>query len=416
MAIPNVCLPEIYFDTSAGLEFLSYGNAALYNVTDEVSNVSIRRRKDLISDQYQNGTCTIRIYDTNGDWNPQNTSSPYYDKLKPAKKFQIWCRYSLGGGFTDVTNVWRGYVESYNYTYPTNQDIGYLDIQCSDALRILNTSNISTVTGAVAGESAYTRFNKILDMISWPASLRDTNDPAFFTSVAADPGTNRTVLSAIQDLAFADQGIFVSGKSGGLGLTSRYSLQISAGDTPNRLYTNGVLGGIANRFPYVNVKYSTFDNQIYNQAQITRRSGTQQTYTDSGSVTNYGLRNYYQADTMNTTDTDAYNVAFNFVDSRETPQLRVETLTVKMSQIKDLYVYAVRDSIGVDIGSKIRVYNENINGTTIDVTQYVVSVAHDITPTDWTITYGTFPRLVGGFILDSATSGILDTNRLGWGI
>lgn len=201
----NICIPYIYFDTTTGLEFGSRTAAGVYDISSSVRNVSIRRRKDLISDQYQNGTCTIRIYDTNGDWNPQNTSSPYYGKLLPAKKFQIWAEYFIGGGFTEFTNIWRGYVESYNYTYPTNQEIGYLDIQCSDALRILNTSNISTVTGAVAGESAYTRFNKILDMISWPASLRGTSDPAVYTPVAADPGTNRTVLSAIQDLAFADK-------------------------------------------------------------------------------------------------------------------------------------------------------------------------------------------------------------------
>lgn len=201
-----------------------------------------------------------------------------------------------------------------------------------------------------------------------------------------------------------------------MGLTSRNSLLVSAGDTADRIYTNQPTGGLALRFPYTDIKFSTFDNQIYNQAQITRRGGTQQTYTDSGSVSAYGLRNYYKSDTMNTTDADAYNVAFNYVDSREAPQLRVESMTIKMSQIKELYVGAVRDSIGVDIGSKIRIYNEGVNGTTIDLTQYVVSVAHDITPTDWTITYGTFPRLVGGFILDSATSGILDTNRLGWSI
>ena len=59
-------------------------------------------------------------------------------------------------------------------------------------MRLAQNAQISTVTGATAGDLSGTRINEILDQISWPATARDVD--AGQTTLQADPGTARTSL------------------------------------------------------------------------------------------------------------------------------------------------------------------------------------------------------------------------------
>lgn len=408
----------VLFDKSTGYQFSDFADTTNnVNITSDTKNISIRRRRDLISDQYQAGTCKIRVYDTNGDWNPQNTSSPLYGQQVPMKKLQIWARKYVGGGGYNDYNIWRGYVDSYNYSYPTNQEIGYLDISATDAVRVLNTIGLTTITGAVAGETTGERFGKVLNTISWPTSLYDTSTGANATTtpISADPGTSRTALATLNEIAFTEQGRFICNRNGFLSFLSHTDLESSMSDSISATLTNQTITTPATQFPYTNVKFNTVDNLLYNQTQVKRPTGTLQTYQTASSVTAYGLKNYYHDASLSYTDTDAYQVAAMYTMGRDVPHFRVEDVTVKMSAIVNPTPdYSGRTLMGLDIGSKIRVINEQVNGTVVDLTQYVVSVNHEITATDWTISYGTYTPTVTGFILDSTTEGILDTSRLGW--
>lgn len=408
----------VLFDKSTGYTFADFADTTNnINITSDTKNISIRRRRDLTSDQYQAGTCKIRVYDTNGDWNPQNTSSPLYGQQVPMKKLQIWARKYVGGGGYNDYNIWRGYVDSYNYSYPTNQEIGYLDISATDAIRVLNTIGITTVTGATAGETTGSRFQKILNTISWPSSLYDTSTGANATTtpIMDDPGTSRSALAALNEVAFTEQGRFVCSRNGYLSFTSHTDLQLITGDATAATFTNGTITDATTQFPYTNVKFNTVDNLLYNQTQVKRTAGALQTYQTASSVASYGLKNYYHDGSLSYTDTDAYQVAAMYTMGRDIPQFRVDDVTVKLSAVVNQTPdYSGRTLMGLDLGSKIRVINIQNTGSTVDLTQYVVSVNHDITPTEWTMSFGTYTPTVTGFILDSTTEGILDTSRLGW--
>jgi hypothetical protein len=98
-------------------------------------------------------------------------ASPYFTLLTPMKKVQITATYS---GTTYP--IFSGFITSYVTTYPDNSsfdDVAITTIQAVDAFRLAQLAQISTVTGATAGDLSGTRINQILDEIDWPASQRD---------------------------------------------------------------------------------------------------------------------------------------------------------------------------------------------------------------------------------------------------
>jgi hypothetical protein len=62
-----------------GTNILADAAADIVNVTDRVMSVSTRRGRNRILSNFEAGTATVTLNDPNSDFNPQNTSSPYYN-------------------------------------------------------------------------------------------------------------------------------------------------------------------------------------------------------------------------------------------------------------------------------------------------------------------------------------------------
>ena len=148
--------------------FLGSGSSNIVDVSSQVAKIQIAGGYNLLQDQFQINQGTIRIYDPNGWWNPQNTSGPYYGYLIPNRKISFTATY-LSVNYPQFA----GYINSYNYSFPTTMSVGYVDLMVSDAFRLLNMASISTVTGAVSGQTTGARINQILDMLQFPTSLRN---------------------------------------------------------------------------------------------------------------------------------------------------------------------------------------------------------------------------------------------------
>jgi len=151
---------------------LGDATAVIVDVSDQVNRIETNRGRTALSDQFQTGALTLRIVDQNGDFNPQNVTGPYYNLLTPMKKVQISATYS------SVTYpIFQGFITSYVTTYPgeSGEDVAITTIQAVDAFRLAQVAQISTVTGATAGNLSGTRINQILDQIGWPNSLSDVD-------------------------------------------------------------------------------------------------------------------------------------------------------------------------------------------------------------------------------------------------
>ena len=119
--------------------------ALIVDLTDITRHISIRRGRNITRDTYEAGEATIRVYDQNGDFNPQNPSSPYYGKLTPLRKIRISATYSGTEYY-----LYSGYTTDYTYSYDQAEQVGYVDISASDAFRLFILAAVSTITGQAA--------------------------------------------------------------------------------------------------------------------------------------------------------------------------------------------------------------------------------------------------------------------------
>ena len=393
--------PFILDTSQLDFDVLGEPGQVIIDVSNQVTKIDTRKARNLFQDKYLSGTATVRILDQNGDWNPTSVTSPYYPNLVPLRSIIIETEY-LG----NVYPIFKGYIQEYLYTYPTDQEIGYVDLICSDAFRLVFNSNVTTVTGATAGQATGTRVDKILDTIGWPASARSIMTGN--TLCQADPATTRTALTAIETVTFTEQGAFYFDKAGNAVFKDRDFVYTSAATTPT-VFSNAT-GSTA--IPYAGITFALDDKTIVNQATITRAGGTAQTAFDQDSIDKFFLHSITANEMLMQTDAEALDLASNFVASRKDTAIRIETITLDLVTLG--YGAGVTAALDLDYFDPMQITNVNVAGTTIVKTLQCQGIAHSITPNTWRTTLTTQENVLDGFILDSTLYGILDTSVLAY--
>ena len=403
MAIPTLV---VTFDFSSGAVFgypfiigegvlgfntLADQAADTVDISDQVNKVSIRRGYNLLQEEFQAGTATVRIIDLTGDWNPTSPTSIYTGKLVPLRKVRI----SADGEF-----LFSGYTTAYNYQWDKEQNVGFVDLQLVDAFRLFNMSNITTVTGATAGETTGNRITDILDTIGFPTSMRSIE--AGSTTVQADPGTSRTSLQAIQNMTFSEQGAFYILPSGNAEFLSRASIQAKSGVNPTFFSNDGT--GIS----YRNIVTALDDKLIINTTSITRAGGTAQIASNTASQIKYFPHSYTATDLLVQTDAQALDIAQAYTATRAETTLRVDALTLDLNTAD--YAAGTTAALTLDFFDTIRVKNVGQDGTVIDKTLQCMGVAHEITPGTWNTTFVLSEPTIDSFILNSSLYGIIGTS------
>lgn len=366
--------PFILGTSQLGFAELQSSVPVIVDVSTSTLNISTRRGRNLIQDQYEAGQATIRVVDPNGDWNPQNTSSPYYGLLQPLRKIQASAIY---GGVT--YGLFGGYITEYRYTYPRGQETGYVDFICYDAFRLMYNSNVTTVTGGTAGQTTAQRVQSILTMIAWPGAFTSIGTGA--TTCVADPGTLRTVLEAIQTAEFTEQGAFYIDHNGVATFKGRQFVYDAQAASPTIFNQDGT--GIN----YAGITFALDDKTIVNKATVTRIGGTAQTYSDAASIASYFTRSITATDMLMQTDANALSLATAYVDTRKDTSIRIETISLDLTTPS--YTAGVTAALELDFFDTVDITNEQPGGSTINKKLQVQGIAHTITPNTWVTTIAT---------------------------
>jgi len=366
------------------------------DLTPNVRQISIKRGRNIMRDTYESGSATIRVLDPNSDFNPQNVNSPYFGFLTPLRKLRVSATVGGVGYF-----LFSGYTTDYKYTYPQGQETGYVDIICSDAFRLMQQAGITTVASATAGQDTGTRIGKILDQVSWPASMRtiDTGN----TTCIADPGTSRTALDALKNCEFSEQGAFYIDVEGTAIFLNRTNVIKKYGETPIEFnQTTGI--------PYTNLTFAFDDKLIINSAGMTRVGGTQQVSEDSASIAKYFPHQINENNLVLQTDADALNVAKIYVATRKETTIRIDAMTVDLLD-PDVPTATMLD---LDYFSNLKITNVQPDGSTIVKTLQAQGLSWNITPNAMSVTVTTLEPIVEGFIIGSSISGIIGTNIMAY--
>jgi len=374
--------------------------AVIVDVSDQVMSVQTKRGRNALSDQFQTGNLTLRIVDQNGDFNPQNPASPYYTYLSPMRKVQITATYS---GI--VYPIFQGFITSYVTTYPKDaEDVAYTTIQAVDAFRLANNAQISTVTGATAGDLTGTRINQILDEIDWPNSMRDVDTG--LTTVQADPGTNRTALQAMTTIENSEYGALYVDASGSFVFQDRSVTVSSIGGTPTLFADDGT--GIL----YKDATWILNDVLVFNKATVSRTGGSPQVATNQASIDKYFLHSYFLNDLMMQTDAVALDYALAYVASRAETSIRVDSITLDLYTPN--YNTGILASLELDFFDPITVKTTQPGGSTIEKTLQIFGVSLNITPNSWKTTFTTLEPIIDGFIIGNVDYGVLGQNVLSY--
>jgi hypothetical protein len=374
--------------------------AVIVDVSDKVNRVETKRGRTALSDQFQTGTLSLRIVDQNADFNPQNPASPYFNLLTPMRKVQITATYS---GVTYP--IFSGFITSYVTQYPKDaEDVTYTTIQAVDAFRLAQNAQISTVTGAAAGDLSGTRVNQILDTISWPSTMRDVD--AGLTTLQNDPGTNRTALQALFTVADSEYGAIYVDASGSFVFQDRALTTSSIAGTPTLFADNGT--GI----DYVDATWVLNDVLVFNKATVTRLGGVAQVATDTASIDKYFLHSYFLNDLLMETDDVALDYANAYVASRAETSIRVDSIALDLYTPN--YNSGILAALGLDFFSPITVITTQPGGSTIEKTLQIFGVSMSITPNSWKTNFTTLEPIIDGFILDNVDYGVLDQNVLSY--
>ena len=395
---PSFDPPFLIGISQLGIGVLGAGGTAsqVVDLTGQTIAINIRRGRDLLQDRFNPGSATVRVLDPNGDWNPQNPTSPYFGLLQPLRKLVITGTYN-GTPYP----LFAGYTLSYAYTYPKNEDFGYVDIQCTDAFTLFNKSAVTTVAGASAGQTTGTRINKILDEIGFPGGQRviDTGD----ITVQADPGTLRTVLQALQDVEFTEYGAVYVDARGDVVFRERTDLVDSLGVTPTVFnQTTGI--------PYKDLKFAFDDKLVFNVANFTRVGGTTQTHTDQASIDTYFPHTITKENLLHQSDADTLDLAKAYVANRSTTDIRIDAMTLDLTTPN--YQAGIEAALGLDFLAPVEISNIQPGGSTITKTLQVFGVQHQITPRSWLTTFTTSEPILAGFIIGNNTYGIIGVSKL----
>ena len=368
----------------------------IIDLTPNVYQISITRGRNIQRDTYEAGTCVVRVLDPLSYFNPQNIASPYYGYLAPLRKIRVSATTA-----TTQKYLFSGYITDYKYTYPVNQDTAYVDISCTDAFRLFQMANITTVASSPAGQTTSARVSAILNQVSFPSSMRTISTG--LNTCIADPATSRTSLAAIKNAEVSETGAFYMNGSGTAIFKNRTDVMNSLSNTPVAFNQTG---GI----PYRNLKFSFDDKLIINQANFARVGGTTQTAINQTSIDKYFPHSITQTDLVAETDAIVSNIALEYVATRQETTIRIDEMVV------DLLDPAVPTDtmIGLDFFDNLLITNIQPDNSTIVKNLQYQGIKWDINPNKMTCTITTLEPIADGFIVGSSYYGIIGTNTLGY--
>lgn len=411
MTLPATPKVEVRFGTGAGFgnvlvlgsttdgilgsNVLGTSSVKPVDVTSQVQLISIQNGRDRVFEHYNSGTCTVQLLDRTGDWNPENTLSPYYPNILPMRQLRISATYSGNQYY-----LFSGYIQSFDYKYETGLKAAIVTIRAIDAFRLLNLSSVTTVAGAAAGDYTGTRISKILDAASWPSGMRniDTGN----VTMQADPGTLRSALAAIQSCEDVELGAFYAEPSGNLRFKSQLTQKVEATGTPTKFDDDGT------DIPYNEIDVSLDDTQLANYVSIQRQGGTAQIAQDASSISTYFQRTYSKNGMLFENDTQALQQALTLLNIRKDVEVRIQSIGLDISGPSS----QVLPALSLGIGAPIQVARTQPGGSRIVVDLTIQGIRHEITAGTWKTTFTTTKTVGTAFILGSSTYGVLGTSTL----
>ena len=379
------------------------------DVTESVTQISVRRGRQDIGDQFSAGTMTFTINDVDGIFNPFDDTSPFYNSpealpgLSPLRAVEL-IRYST----TDVPEyLYRGKIVNYDYNFALD-GIDSVTVYCSDNFYLLSQTYIDELNVGV--ETSGERIETVLDLpeVDYPAgAARNINvgtvDLGHDAAYTVPAGTN--VLSYLSQInETAEFGRLFMSRAGVLTFTPRVGNTLSGSVAD--FHDDGT------NIPFDNLGITFEADSVTNRALVQNLGGAVATADELDSQALF----FIQTNSISSSlldDTELAAAATYLLDPY--PEARYNSVETVFGALTN----AQRDTVAViDINDTISIEKNFVTGSTITTLAQELSVEgieHEITLTGHRVRLFTSPTtIVYELILDDATYGTLDAlNVLG---
>ena len=391
-------------DPATPLDVAILGTAAadIVDITPYVTQCYIRRAFNRSSDSFTGGTARITFVDETGQFNPANTSSNLYGKIKPMRKIRFTAEYN---GTT--YNLGSFYVQEWNYQSPTGFDPAYVTLSCVDGFQLLNLTTITTVSGGSAGQTTAERITSLLDAGDWPGGMRDISTTST-TTVQADDGSSRSLLAACQIVESTDLGAFFMDERGYTKFMSRNDIIVASGGTLTAFSDVPGSGDIT----YQAVEFDISDYQMINKVTVTRTGGAAQTASDTTSIDDYFQHSRVRSGIMQT-DADALNQAQMIIASRKEQGVNIQLNSLTVDAFGEDDPDRVVAALNLDMFDPIQV-TQTLPAGNVVTDSVIAGLTYQITPKSFQVTFTCAQPFASGFLLNSAVDGILDEDSLAY--
>ena len=394
---------------------LGFLNTPLTDSRVKIRSVSVQGGTNRELDKIPPSTATIVFDNRDGLFNPDNTSSPYYGQIFPGKTISLeYVNKVSGASFNDALNLFYGVVTDWSFGYDVSGD-ATATVSAKDLLGLLAGVNIPATS--VPQESSEARFKRICTLAGFN-SARVLSGGSYATLAAAT--IQGDALQLAQDVVFQEQGYTAV-----IGDAIYFQPRNSNTNLYGVIFSNYTTEANIWNYSFTDLQMAYSNDTVANSVTTTSSLGTA-IVTDSVQVAKYG-KTSAQYDVSYSTlgqQTDLTNFLVNFYGA---PQFRPESMTISIdslltagdqlsSNVVDGYAALYFLSIAYSYGFAVRVlFDPPGSGDIIDKKLLISSWSHSSTPSGYNVTIGFQPNpFQDVFILDSATFGILNTNKLGF--
>ena len=394
----------------ATLKVELYLNSAWVDVSSLTIQTHIDRPFDRVNDVFLTGSCSFTFQDTTGNWNPQNPTGTYSAYEVPMVPVRITSTHA-GTSYP----LFYGYVKSWSYQPANAAQVAQMQVTALDALAVLAQATMTSLVSDSAITLSGSRVIGVLNTLF--ASIGSGGSGSFFipnlvyygnTYVQADPGTLRTALQIIQTMENSELGAFYATADGTLLFLSRDQIYRRSAAALTNFYDNG------NSITYQDVSFKYDTDFIYNWVFVQPPGITSAGAYNPGSVTAYGARTLNRTNVLNYSYNDCVYQSLTLLLGRYNPILRTQYITLDISPGQS--AARILAGLSLDFYSPISVTRTAPGGSTVTTNLLVCSITFDITPTKWTVKFGTMEPDLYGFVLDvnhaKPGGGILNTNQL----
>lgn len=400
---------EIGFDSDPFDSSISFTDISQY-----VRSFNTRRGRQNELGQFVGGRASLLLSNADNRFNPNNTSSPYYDSANSITKIQPYKVVKITATYDSTSYpIFYGFLDTIPVQYPALGADSTVQFNCVDAFKIFNAQNFDS-SGWKIGRSGFSelgqttiisyedivelsssRVTRLLNLIQFPTALRDIQTG----TNQVQSQTNQNILTALRDCETAENAQFFISKDGKATFRNRdYRLSNAKATTVQATFSND-----GTNLPYQDVVTSFDLNEVINVYEWTRKSGATQFTSDTESVLRYRPIESSKT-TINVNDADVLSLIEQKIAETSLPIVRIDQLKINPRQNTNIWPQA----LGLEFGDRISVKIVNPDTSSYTDELWVESISHNVNAStqiwEWNLTLS--PASSSAWILGSARLGI----------